>query len=157
MASVNCDRLAHILSRTVTTPGGCMEFQGCIQSNGYSRITINHVTDYGHRHAYRLANGEIGEGLDVRHTCDNRPCINPAHLITGTRLQNMRDAVSRGRQAKGSRLPQTKISEESKAAITELAKAGVPYRVIAAQYGIVPQHAGYVALNNGVRRNGIGK
>ena len=48
-------------------------------------------------------------------------------------------------------------SYRKKPAITELAKAGVPYRVIAAQYGIVPQHAGYVALNNGVRRNGIGK
>ena len=46
-------------------------------------------------------NGEITDGLVVRHTCDNRICVNPEHLEVGTHQDNMDDMVRRNRQAKG--------------------------------------------------------
>ena len=147
----------HLLKRTLINQHGCMEYQGYVQSNGYAKATINRQTQYGHRAVYQGVKGEIPKGMDVCHTCDNRRCINPDHLFLGTRPDNMRDAVRKGRQAKGSSLPNTKINDFVVNEITRLAEQGIPYKQIAAQFGICRQHAGRVAINHGVRRNGVGE
>ena len=41
--------------------------------------------------------GPIPSGLVIRHKCDNRACINPDHLETGTSKDNSRDRDTRGR------------------------------------------------------------
>lgn len=157
MNATNKARAEHLLSRTLATASGCLEYTGCIQSNGYARATVARKTDGAHRHVYRLLNGEIPEGLDVCHRCDNRKCINPAHLFLGTRQVNMGDAVSKGRQAKGFALPHTKLSKADKMELVAMAASGTPYQDIAARFGICRQHAGQIAIRNGVRRNGISK
>lgn len=65
-----------------------------------------------HRKAYEDAYGPIPSGQVVRHTCDNRSCVNPNHLILGTYKQNSQDMVDRNRQAKGSRVGTSKLTEE---------------------------------------------
>lgn len=157
MERIKADRLSHLLSRTKPTEGGCLEFTGCVQSNGYARATVSYKTDYAHRHIYRLVHGEIAPGLDICHTCDNRRCINPDHLFAGTRAENMADAVSKGRQARGSMLPHTKVTAPIMQEIERMAREGVPYKEVAARFGICRQRAGQIAIKLGVRRNGIGK
>lgn len=44
-----------------------------------------------------LATGEVADGRQALHSCDNKLCVNPAHLRWGTQSDNMQDAVARGR------------------------------------------------------------
>lgn len=41
------------------------------------------------------------DNLVVRHTCDNRICVNPSHLLLGTNKENTNDMISRGRHIEG--------------------------------------------------------
>lgn len=148
MASVNVigDRGAHLLSRTITTDKGCMEFTGCVQGNGYARATVNRKTDYAHRHVYRLLKGEIPDGMDVCHKCDNRKCINPAHLFLGSRLENMKDAQAKGRISSGERHSKTvprgednnraKLTEGNVLAIREIAGKEISNKKLAEIFGV---------------------
>lgn len=50
------------------------------------------------RASYVAHFGEMqDETLIVRHSCDNPPCVNPAHLSLGTHKDNRHDAMTRGR------------------------------------------------------------
>lgn len=78
----------------VVTDKGCWEWCGRRATNGYGKARRDNSA---HRLAYEAWVGPIPEGHVVRHKCDNPPCINPAHLETGTHRDNMSDMVSRGR------------------------------------------------------------
>ncbi len=74
-------------------PNGCWVWTGA-RSHGYGTLGAR---GKAHRHSYELANGPIPAGLDILHSCDNPPCVNPAHLRAGTAKDNARDAKERGR------------------------------------------------------------
>ena len=89
---------------------GCWEWTGPRQTpsrtgrtGGYGRIKRHGRQVFAHRHAYELAKGSIPDGLVVMHTCDNPPCINPDHLMLGTKRDNSRDMVRKGRWSMGAR------------------------------------------------------
>lgn len=70
--------------------------------SGYGKLTIRtghrRHRDVGvHRLSWELNCGPIPIGKHVLHHCDNRSCVNPAHLYIGTPLENNRDTVNRHR------------------------------------------------------------
>lgn len=95
----------NIEAYVVKTEGGCWEWAGSRNEYGYPRIGSRP----GHRYAYEIFHGPIPEGLHILHKCDNPPCVNPAHLIVGTHVQNMQDCTAKGRRAKGERAANAKL------------------------------------------------
>jgi len=83
------------LHRLMDEHGWTVSAKGCWV---YGNLTYGTIKGIGaHRIAYERWVGPIPAGHVVRHQCDNPPCINPAHLITGTPSQNVQDMIDRGR------------------------------------------------------------
>jgi HNH endonuclease len=91
------DYLAHYLSRCKPNPKGCLEYQGGRNEKGYSQVSVRNKRWALTRFVYTVTYGEIPAGHMVCHRCDNPPCINPAHLYTGTMAENARDSVEKVR------------------------------------------------------------
>lgn len=89
-----------------------------------------------HRCSWILHNGPIHDDLHVLHTCDVRNCVNPDHLFLGTNLDNKRDMVEKGRQAKGERQASAKLTQQQVLEIRSLSEAGESYHRIASYFGV---------------------
>lgn len=88
-----------------------------------------------HRYSAELAGMDI-VGRQVLHSCDNPPCVNPAHLRPGTNAENSEDAVGRGRIPLGSQRPNSRLTEQEVADIKTMLANGTMHKDIAAQYGV---------------------
>jgi hypothetical protein len=69
--------------------------------NGCATFSYYGKPEQASRVAWMMTYGlTIPKGIFICHTCDNRACVRPSHLFTGTHQDNMRDMVQKGR-AKG--------------------------------------------------------
>lgn len=93
---------------------GCHEFQSTIQRDGYGRFYLDGRQAQAHRAAYQLFVGAIPAGKMVCHTCDNRRCVNLAHLFLGDAVDNVRDMHSKGRAASNRKVSDAQIKETLK-------------------------------------------
>lgn len=121
-------------------PDECWLWTGALNEHGYGVMRPdtqrrNGPTMKAHRASLQLAGVEVG-GLYVLHSCDNPPCVNPAHLSAGSAADNAADMVAKGRQARGTRRGNTKLSEAQIPEIRARAAAGEMHKVLAADYGV---------------------
>lgn len=112
--------------------GDCLEWTKLLNSEGYARLPPNIKV---HREVFYETNGYYPEV--IRHTCDNRKCINPKHLIGGSQLDNISDRVTRERS-------HGHVSDEELETIRKLRSEKRTYKSIATELHILPKRVEYV-------------
>jgi len=136
--------------------GGYGHFwDGTYLASGRNRLAI------ASRWVYEHTNGPIPDNLLVCHRCDNPPCVNPSHLFLGTRDDNLRDMMNKGRDRhpcgpdhgmrlrpdrtpKGVRNGRAKLTEVEVLAIREAHEAGRSQRAVARDFGVRPETVGHI-------------
>lgn len=134
-----------------SSEGSCWEWSGTLTNWGYGRIVFKYHLESAHRFSYRLHTGEeIPKGLCVCHSCDNKKCVNPAHLWLGTTQENTKDRNQKNRVSKGlkhslatrkktpvgERNASAKLTAQNVLEIVDMRQNKVPYKTIAERFGV---------------------
>lgn len=124
---------------------GCWWWTAFIPKKNYGRFWINGKNEGAHRIAWIIKNGSIPRGLHVLHRCDNRACVNPAHLFLGTNTDNMKDRNEKGRTTHGEDHHSAKLTEEDVRQIR--GHSFLSHKVLAARFGVSRRAIHYI-INN---------
>ena len=112
----------------------CWEWKAGKGSDGYGIYFINRKPFRAHRLVV-----DAPPGTQVCHTCDNKVCMNPKHLVIADHAWNMQDKKNKGRQASlpGEENPNSKLTEADVINIRAIARyCDITAKRIAEIYGL---------------------
>lgn len=113
----------------------CWEWQGAKNKDGYGRFSVGGKTIPAHAFALGLSKPRPGNAHCL-HSCDNRPCCNPAHLRWGSQKENNDDRGHRGRTAKGERVGTSVLSDKQREEIQNNWQPFKTFSEVAVLYGV---------------------
>ncbi len=118
----------------------CWNWTGALYPFGYGKVNHKGKIKRAHRIAYEISINLIPDGLNCLHQCDNRSCVNPAHLWLGTLTDNTRDMMEKGRNKyktrHGINSHLAKLTELQVIEIRQKAANGVSTKYLAKEYNI---------------------
>lgn len=77
----------------------CWEWKGSKYIDGYGRLGWGTTRYSAHHISYMIFKGPILSNQVVRHTCNNKSCVNPTHLIIGSQSDNLIDSLKQNRHS----------------------------------------------------------
>lgn len=78
-----------------------------------------------HRLSWEIHYGEIPDGTQVCHKCDNGLCVRPTHFFAGTMSDNMRDRTAKGRTKNGAKTHPEKMKRGEEHGMAKLTEESV--------------------------------
>ena len=82
--------LARFMAKVRVLENGCHEWTGAKIRCGYGIFALTKKRHpVAHRFIYEALVGEIPAGLVIDHVCNNRACVNPAHLRPASHRENI--------------------------------------------------------------------
>lgn len=124
----------------VGKPNECWEWLGGHGGKAMvATFSFNGESSNAARFSFWIHTGVWPGNLEVCHSCDNAMCVNPNHLWLGTHLENMHDALRKGRLGKnrGERHGNAKLTEAGVKEIREkYAAGGITTVRLAKEYGV---------------------
>lgn len=134
------DKLRFWSKVAVLSGNECWNWLAGQTRGGYGKFYLNGKTHVSSRVAFEIyTSGPVPRGTFVMHTCNNRKCVNPEHLISGTHKQNMEYMVACGRgnsgNQKGNR-NRAKLTPAQEIEIKTKVLKGVPQRKLALEYKV---------------------
>ncbi len=125
----------------------CWLWTGAKTYNGYGGFYANiwgKKFYRAHRFSWYLNNGPIPGEMYVLHECDNRCCVNPAHLRIGLARENSQDMVDKGRSKTGEKHWNSKLTDSD---IYRIRFGGEPIMQLSREIGI--HNAALYRIRNG--------
>lgn len=140
----------------------CWTWTGRPNEKGYGRFGINYRNVFAHRFSWLITHGDIPEGLNVLHKCDNPICVRPDHLFLGTIADNNEDMRSKGRAAPMPKTPNigrfqrggrmsgenhhlARLTANDVLEIRNLRATGTRLRVLAQRFGVSEANISQIA------------
>lgn len=114
----------------------CWLWKAAKTNKGYGNFWNGQRLIMAHRFSYILHKGEIPDGMFVMHTCDNPPCVNPDHLVTGTPRENTLDMFKKGRNVSRYTYKQSRVADMVPAIRKRYSENECSYREICEEFGL---------------------
>lgn len=126
-------------------PDACHPWAASVNHAGYGQFRADGAMHLAHRWAYARFVARLESEEVVRHSCDNPPCQNLRHLLSGSVKDNVQDMLERGRinDRRGAANSRAKLSEEQ---VLEIRASSERATVLASRYGVSTQLISMIKL-----------
>jgi hypothetical protein len=112
----------------------CWLWMGYRNPKGYGQIQVGSLDKpramLAHRLSWEMHRGPLDKNVPLMHRCDTPACVNPDHLLQGSRAENNADMTQKGRRWSKLTL------DEALAIRTEYAQGGITMAALGRRYGI---------------------
>lgn len=136
--------------RSILRKSGCVEWVGSTDTKGYGQIRLaNKKLTYVTRLVLARSLGrELRSDECACHHCDNPACVRADHLFAGTRSDNARDCLAKGRArgligpnnrpraARGAEVGVAKLNDAKVREMRTLHASGIGHKRIAKMFGV---------------------